>query len=171
MFAEGDLIIYGGEGVCRVEKIGIPAISGVDRSRQYYYLSPLYRTGKVFTPVDTKVRMRPVLDRKAALALIRQIPDMKAEAAPIQNVRALKEYYQTAVSTCVCEDLVKLIKTAYGKRQHALETGRKVSQIDERYLKRAEEQLYGELAVALDMERDEVPGYIEETISSAEGAE
>ena len=32
--------------------------------------------------------------------------------------------------------------------------------MDERYLKRAEELLYGELAVALDIPREEVAGYI-----------
>lgn len=167
MYVAGDLIVYGDEGVCRVDEIGIPPISGIDRSRQYYILSPLYRSGKVFTPVDTSVYMRPVIDRAEAMALIRHMPEMKPEVPAHQNARELKEYYQATVSTYVCEDLVKLIKTAYTKRKRALETGRKVSQIDERYLKRAEEQLYGELAVALDMEREDVPGYIKETIAPA----
>ena len=32
--------------------------------------------------------------------------------------------------------------------------------VDERFLKRAEELLFSELAVALGIEKDEVPGYI-----------
>ena len=35
--------------------------------------------------------------------------------------------------------------------------------MDERYLKRAEEQLYGELAAALDMPRDQVLPFIRQT--------
>ena len=30
MFAAGDLVIYGGEGVCRVESVGMPETEGVD---------------------------------------------------------------------------------------------------------------------------------------------
>ena len=67
-----DLIVYGGEGVCRVEEIGVPKISGVNKQRQYYTLSPLYRAGKVFAPVDAKVFMRPVITHDEAVALIHE---------------------------------------------------------------------------------------------------
>ena len=36
-----------------------------------------------------------------------------------------------------------------------------ISQLDERYLRRAEDQLYGELAVALGIDRQEVCQYIQ----------
>ena len=68
------MIVYGNEGVCRVEEIGTPKISGVDKHREYYTLAPIYREGKVFTPVDSKVFMRPVITREEALALIDRIP-------------------------------------------------------------------------------------------------
>ena len=63
MYEIGQLIVYGNEGVCRVEEIGTPKISGVDKHRDYYTLAPIYREGKVFTPVDSKVFMRPVISR------------------------------------------------------------------------------------------------------------
>ena len=53
MFAQGDLVVYGGEGVCRVEGVGTPATTGIDKTKMYYTLAPLYRTGQVMTPVDT----------------------------------------------------------------------------------------------------------------------
>ena len=61
MFAAGDLVVYGGEGVCRVEGVGAPSLPGMDKTRLYYTLSPLYRSGQVMTPVDTQVLMRPLL--------------------------------------------------------------------------------------------------------------
>ena len=76
MFAAGDLVVYGGEGVCRVESIG-PSGMDYDRSgRLYYHLAPLYRSGTVLTPVDTAVLMRPVMSREAALALIGERPGL-----------------------------------------------------------------------------------------------
>jgi CarD family transcriptional regulator len=160
MFAVGDLIIYGGEGVCRVDSIGVPDMANIDQTKEYYVLSPLYRSGKIFAPVSTPVHMRSVIGREEAEALIGRIAGTEPDNLEHQNARALKEYYQTTVATYGCDDLVKLIKTARAKRDKALHNGRKVSQIDERYLKRAEEQLYGELAVALEIDREQVPEYI-----------
>ena len=70
MFAAGDLVVYGGEGVCRVERVGPSGMTYDDGSRLYYHLTPLYRSGTVLTPVDTGILMRPVITREAALALI-----------------------------------------------------------------------------------------------------
>ena len=33
MFAQGDLVVYGGEGVCRVEGVGTPAAMGIDKAK------------------------------------------------------------------------------------------------------------------------------------------
>jgi len=73
MFTAGELVVYGGEGVCRVEKIGPSAIPGADKTKLYYTLLPLYRTGQVLTPVDTRVLMRPVLSREEAQLLVEQL--------------------------------------------------------------------------------------------------
>ena len=45
--------------------------------------------------------------------------------------------------------MAAMIKYTCQRRRAAQQRGRKVSQLDERYLRRAEDQLYGELAVAL----------------------
>ena len=97
MYEIGQLIVYGNEGVCRVEEIGTPKISGVDKHRDYYTLAPIYREGKVFTPVDSKVFMRPVITREEALALIDRIPQMTAEVYENSNLRFLNEHYQQCI--------------------------------------------------------------------------
>ena len=70
MFAAGDLVVYGGEGVCRVESIGPSGLAYDGGDKVYYHLSPLYRGGTVMTPVDTAVLMRPIISRDCALKLI-----------------------------------------------------------------------------------------------------
>lgn len=60
------MIIYGNEGVCRVEHIGPLEIRGAQRGVAYYTLVPLYRAGKIFAPVDTTVHTRPIMSREAA---------------------------------------------------------------------------------------------------------
>ena len=157
MYEIGQLIVYGNEGVCRVEEIGTPKISGVDKHREYYTLAPIYREGKVFTPVDSKVFMRPVITREEALALIDRIPQMTAQVYENSNLRFLNEHYQQCIQDYTCADLLQLIKDVRAKRRRMAERGKKLGLVDERYMKRAEEMLHGELAIALDMPREQVP--------------
>ncbi|MEI3218659.1 MAG: hypothetical protein V8S08_02285 [Lachnoclostridium sp.] len=56
----------------------------------------------------------------------------------------------------------------YARRQSRLAQGKKVTASDERFLRAAEENLYGELAVSLGKEKDEIEKYI---ISRIEGKE
>ena len=79
MFTEGQLVIYGGEGVCRIAAVGPSSLSGTDKTKLYYTLTPLTRSGTVLTPVDTKVLMRPILTRQEAEDLIAQLPQLPPE--------------------------------------------------------------------------------------------
>ena len=164
MYQVGDLIVYGGEGVCRVEEIGVPKIAGVNKERQYYTLSPLYRTGKVFAPVDANVFMRPVITRDEALMLIRGIPEMETTVYENSNLRFLNEYYQQRLQNYTCEGLLQLIRNTRAKRDVMISRGKKLGLVDERYMKRAEDMLHGEFAVALGITRSEVPQYIADTL-------
>ena len=97
MYQPGDLIIYGGEGVCRVESVGPLALSDVKSDKLYYTLQPLYRNETVFAPVEGKVFMRPVIGRKEAEALVRSIPEIRENRLENRNMRAAGEYYQKMI--------------------------------------------------------------------------
>ena len=79
------------------------------------------------------------------------------------NSPLVKEFYQQIVTSYDCRRMAGLLRSAVRRRKHALRTGRKVSQMDERYLRRAESALYGELAAALDLPEEEVLPYIRRT--------
>ena len=167
MYQIWDLIVYGGEGVCRVEEIGVPKISGINKQRQYYTLSPLYRDGKVFAPVDTTVFMRPVISRDEALSLINDIPNMETSVYENSNLRFLNEYYQQRLQNYTCAGLLQLIRNTHAKREVMISRGKKLGLVDERYMKRAEDMLHGEFAVALGIERGDVRQYIADTLAVA----
>ena len=160
MFTVDQLVVYGGEGVCRVEKIGPPSISGADKTKLYYTLTPMYRTGQVITPVDTKVLMRTAMTAQEAQSLVLALGELEIPAVPAGNPRVLKDYYQRVVTTYDCAAVAKLICQLVRRSAQAVGQGKKPSQLDERYLKRAEDQFYGELGAALGMARSAVAGYI-----------
>ena len=60
---------------------------------------------------------------------------------------------------------MRIIKTIYMRKQKRIQAGRKVTAVDAKYFHMAEENLYGELAVALNISRKEVEDYIVEVIS------
>lgn len=161
MFQAGDLVVYGTTGVCRVESIDQPNMTGADRHKKYYRLKPFYQDGVIYTPVDnTKVSIRPVISRKDAENLIALIPGIRAEAYRAPTLQALAQHYQTAFQSHSCQDLVELIMSIYTKQQETTSQNRRLGMVDERFLKQAERLLYGELAVALEIPFDEVQPYI-----------
>ena len=68
--------------------------------------------------------------------------------------------YKNCMKSNDCQELVKLLKTINLRRQKRIQAGRKVTAVDAKYWHLAEENLYGELAVALDMSREEVGGCV-----------
>lgn len=164
MFKIGDYVICGNKGVCTVENITTLDIAGVDREREYYILKPLYMGGStVYVPVDSsKDSMRNVLKKEEAQRLIEAIPEIPMLV--IANDKLTEQIYKDCMKANSCEELVKVIKTIYLRKQKRIQAGRKVTAVDAKYFHMAEESLYGELAVALDMDRKDVEGYIAEAI-------
>ena len=52
----------------------------------------------------------------------------------------------------------------YMRRKDRLEQGKKMTDLDERYFKTAEDNLYSELALSLGMKKDEMVSYITERV-------
>lgn len=95
--------------------------------------------------------------------LHRQLPQLPAGGAGEPQYASAKEFYQQIVTSYDCRLPGGPDPLRRPPRKHALRTGRKVSQMDERYLRRAENALYGELAAALDLPEEEVLPYIRRT--------
>lgn len=171
MFKVGDLVVYGGEGVCRVEAVGTLPLTDIKSDKLYYTLVPLYRSGRTFAPVDGKVLIRPILTRAEAEALIRSIPQVEEDERCPKGARVLSEHYQQLLQSYDCGDLVQLIKTIYVKQQEAQAAGRRFGQVDERYRKRAEEMLHGELAASLGIPKEAVAEYIRRVLEGDDSEE
>ncbi|MDO4266122.1 MAG: CarD family transcriptional regulator [Eubacteriales bacterium] len=169
MYQIGDLIIYNNSGVCRVLDITTPeecaSLSGMSAGRKYYILEPLYKKGTVYAPADPpKAFMRPVISKEEAEKLISLIPAFRKEAYYARNLQTLRDHYRISVNSHSCEQLIGLTSSIYEKRESAAALGRKLGQVDQKYMQQAEEQLFGELAAALGIPVADVPDYIAEHI-------
>ena len=168
MFQPGELIMYASTGVCRVDEVGIPHdLPTSDGKTPYYKLSPLYSVGTIHIPVDSKVFMRPVLTRQQAEQLVARIPQIDEDDCTIENPRLAAEHFRSRLDSHRCEDLICLIKTVYRRSAAQEKRGRKPSRAEQQLLRRAQDLLHGELAVALELPLDEVPAYIQRTLAAS----
>lgn len=162
MYNINDYIIYSSNGVCKIEDICTPDFAkelGIDKL--YYKISPVYKVETIYIPVDTKNYMRPVITKSEADELISKIPEISEAEFTSLDHRAFAEKYKISIKSHECEDLISLIKTVYMRNQSMINQGKKLGQTNLQYLKNAEDLLYGELAIALEIPVGEVRSYIE----------
>lgn len=160
MFQVNDVVIYGHHGVCEITNVGTLKMPMADQEKLYYTLRPVYhKESSVYAPVENrKIVMRSVITKEEAENLIQNIP--RIETVWIVNEKAREVQFKEAMQTCDCEELVKIIKTLYLRKQQRLGSGKKVTVVDEKYFRQAEDKLYEELAYALGMEKKQVGTYI-----------
>lgn len=168
MYQKGEYIICGSNGICLVQDITTLSIPGVNHDRKYYLLKPVFSSGStVYIPVDsTDTTLRPALSRTEAEALIASIPDIPL--IPITDEKTIERTYKEYMHENRCESLIRLIKTIYLRKEKRLQKGAKVTAVDSKYFKLAEDFLYNELSVALDIPRNEVCEHIKSCIDAAE---
>ena len=160
LYQVGDQIIYGSNGVCIIEEIKMIEVPHTDEEKAYYIIKPIYQECRISVPVDTKMFIRPIISKEEALALIDSIPQIDAQPYFNTALRQLQDYYEKKLSSHACADLIELTISLYRKKQQVLEQKRKFGAIDERYMKRAEDLLFGELSVVLDIPKNEVRSFI-----------
>ncbi len=165
MFAVGDYVIYGYEGVCRIDEIGSPGVSGFDQGRQYYRLTPHYRGGTIYAPVDGRVRMRRVISREALDALLPTLPEIRVLDDVPENTRLAGEYYRAILAEHSCERLLRLCKTFREKQKRQAAAHRSINSTELRSWKTAEEMLYGEFGFVLGIAPNDVPRFLSEAMS------
>ena len=167
MYTSGDYVVCGNNGICQIQDITTLNISGVDKTRKYYLLKPVFSSGStVYTPVDTAENtLRRAMNKEEASAFIASIPN--AALIPLADEKTLERTYKEYIRQNSSEGWLKLIKTIYLRKEKRLSDGHKVTAVDSRYFKLAEDFLYGELSVALGMSKDEVREHIIQTMNTA----
>ena len=164
MFKINELVIYGSNGVCRIEGIGQPDFTGVEKGTSYYMLRPVHAKGSViYSPIDNpRIAMRRIVTFEEAQELIDNIPYI--DAIEESDRKILEAIYKKAINTCDCREWVKVIKTVYQKQENELNRGKPIGQVDKRYRKQAEDLLYGELCIPLNIPKESVEQYIAENV-------
>ena len=159
MFKTGEYVVYGYSGVCLVEDLTEMETPGTGEMSTYYVLSPIKtRASKVFAPVESKKPIRAVMTREEAEAFLDSIAEI--EPLEITSDKHREEEYKRVMKTCDCREWIRIIKTLYNRREERLDRGKQITAMDSRYWKSAEEYLYSELSISLDLDYDQVGEFL-----------
>lgn len=156
MFDIGDYIVYGHNGICKVEDITHPDLAGADEKKLYYVLIPeKTKDSRLFCPAENdRVTLRKIVNAKEAKDIIKESETI--EPLVITNEKLRDDSYKTVMKGCDLREWVQLIKTLLNRKQERENSGKKITATDERYLKLASDGLLAELSIAMDVSKDEV---------------
>lgn len=156
MYLKGDFVVKVNTGVCVVEDITTRKLTEESAEKEYYCLAPIADSrSKVFVPVDSdKSNLRRAMDRDEAIALIHDIPNIKSKW--IESDKTREQEYKNAMRSNNPVALVGIIKNLYSRNKERLAHGKKVTAVDDRYFKMAENALYSEIAHALEKNTDDM---------------
>ena len=162
MFGIGEYVVYGNNGVCKITDIGPLYPAGDDEeTMDYYTMVPCYiKDSEVCTPVDNnRVVIRAIMTKDEASHLIEDIEDIDLLVVEEEKKREL--IYKQTLLSC---DPYKIAGMLRGIGQRIVERkaeGKKVTSSDAKYYRLAEDSLYGELAISLGIEKDDVKKLVE----------
>lgn len=162
-FKIGDYLVYRTVGACRVKDIG--TLEFRDDNRRYYTLVPAFdQDSTIYTPVDNdKVMIRPLISKTEANDFINHLPELKPEEYSNNNerFRACKKMLASGDRNQWAAVVYGMFQIAEGKR----DKGKSISTGERESLEKAEKLLFGELALALEIDIQKVPEYIEKLLN------
>lgn len=165
MFSIGSYVMYGKRGVCKVEDIGKFFEESMHDSREYYKLSPIFIKGdQVNFPVENHVFMREIIDSETARKYLDDVAGIEADTFFCRQQTRLADHYREMMDTYDMSVLLSLIKGIYIKQYQAVKKNKKLCQIDQRYLKSAEDIAYGEFAVALESTPEKIKAFVKDQV-------
>lgn len=156
MFQINDTVVYGVNGVCKIENITTKEFMGT--SKEYYVLKPVKDSAAtIYVPKQNEKltgKMRKLLSEQEVYHLIKTMPE--TETLWFQNENERKEQYKKVLVKGDHSELIGMIKAIYSQKQKREEEGKHLYISDERFLKEAERILYEEFQYVLNIKREDV---------------
>ena len=160
MFQEGELVIYGAHGVCRiVEQVQ----RLIDRKMvTYLALEPVGQgNSRFFVPTQNAAAMakvKHILSRQE-LETILDSPEVRTDGW-IRDENQRKQAYRELMTGGDRTGLIRMVATLHRHKSAQAALGRRSHQCDESFLHDAEKLLVGEVSAVLNLDADQARSYL-----------
>jgi CarD family transcriptional regulator len=155
MFNKGDLVIYSGHGICRVDDICDKTYSG--NTRTYYVLHPLENSHQltISIPIDNqKVNISRLIQSDQAKEILESfhLPGVDW----IVNNHNRIQVYNDIVKSGNRIEIAKVVNTLIRKKQQSKLNEKKFGEQDKHLLFTIQNILFNELAISLNTTYDAI---------------
>ncbi|PFO08389.1 CarD family transcriptional regulator [Bacillus sp. AFS076308] len=149
MFSIGDLIVYSGHGICRIDEICDKTYSGITRA--YYVLHPIENSHDltISTPVDNdKTVILKLMNKEEAEKIVDSFHS--AGINWIERPQLRGQVYKDIVKTGNRMDIANVVNTLLRKKYEYKMAGKKFYEHDNKILSNIQTILFKELSIALN---------------------
>ena len=166
MWNKGDVVIYGANGICRIDDFRDEPLG--NEIKRYCILKPVFdEKNTYFVPTFNESLMGkiyPVLSKDDMLVLINK----SAEIIPewIDNDKLRQETYHKVLESGERERIISVIKALEDRKNTLLQNGKKFRTSDDILLNKAKRILDGEIAFIFEISPETVHSFIEQLISN-----
>ncbi|QKY68282.1 CarD family transcriptional regulator [Lentibacillus sp. CBA3610] len=152
----GDLIIYSGHGICRVEDISDKEVNGAVKT--YYVLHPIEDNQHQLTinaPAENKnVMMRKLMNKDEAKKILESFQSKGVDW--IDNSNSRIKTYNAALNSGDRMEIAKTANTLIRKKHVYQAEGRKFFEQDSKLLTNIQTILFKELSIVLETSTDDI---------------
>ncbi len=157
----GEYVFYESGGICLIKDIQISPLDGMPADKTYYVMQSVHdKSGVLYVPVESdRIYIRKLSSRAEAERLLTQIE----EIAPIieSNGKVLRTKYLEAMHTHEPMEWVRIIKTAYFRKNENPDRIQRLSEAERVLVARVKNLLCAELSLALSISEREVADLLE----------
>lgn len=157
MYKAGDRVVYKNNGICVIEDIRKEKF-GTQEKQDYYVLKLLYtEDARIYVPVEREEKegkMRAPITKEIAREVIEGYKSADEYWIFDDKLRAAR--FKDVLDAAEPMELARLVKSLEKKSSELLGAGKRLRVSDDAVFKKAEANLYGELAAAFDVSVSDV---------------
>ena len=165
MYQAGEYVVYADSGLCLVEQVGIPDFNTDQGDREYYFLRAVEDGSRIYVPTDTNMPLRAPMTAQETESFLSGLDVLPVSLPERRDRKTVLAHYQQMLRPHTAQALAQAIKSI---RWHHRGAPGRMSGLEETLLKRAERQLCGEVAGALNISRDEAQERLNDALKGNE---
>ena len=158
MYQPGEYVVYGDNGLCLVEQVGVPSFNEGKQYTLYYFLRAEDDKSRIYVPTDTQMPLRPPMTAQEAERFLAQLPGLDVALPERRDRKTVLAHYQQLLRPHTAQALAQVAKSI--RFQHR-NSRKRMSGAEETFLRRAERQLTGELAKVLQISNEDAQARME----------
>lgn len=164
-FKVGDYVVYGTNGVCRIDCIDTTSLSPFLEPRQYYFLTQVKSGSRIYVPYDSEKpnsKMRRLMTKKDIDMLLLAAKNKTLEWNSDRKVRV--NLFHEILSKGLHDELIMMIRCIYMQKNELQKNKKRLSNTDSDMLFYAESVVEDEFSFVLGMPAEKIGSYIKEAL-------